>query len=402
MTLLTTSGSWRVLVIDDDPDVAALVSEFAGELGCQTKTACGRRSIETAVDAFRPQVVILDLMMPETDGVEVLRYLAERELRSGIIIASGGEPRVLDATTRLARSLNLNLIGALAKPVSLADLERLLRTALGIRTEVSESDLRAALDAGHIVPYFQPKVAVAGRQHIVGAEVLARWRHVERGTLAPYDFIGAAERSGLITELTFIVLEAALGATSNAGLSIPLSVNLSPASLPSRELPDELERRCRASGRDPASMVFEITEGVASRDFAEVMAALTRLRLKGFPLSMDDYGTGYSSLVHLVRLPFSELKIDRSFVSEIGEGRDSEIVIRSTISMAHSMGLSVCAEGVDDPRIVEFLQAERCDSMQGYLVGHPVPIDEFPGVSIPDPPEEAPASTAGAVRPDTA
>lgn len=379
------SGLRRVLVIDDDADLAALISEFAAQMGCETETACGKREIETALDAFRPQVVVLDLMMPETDGVEVLRYMADRGLRSGIIISSGGEPRVLDVTTRLARSLDLNLIGALAKPVSLDDLESMLQRALGIRPEVSETDLRQALGAGEIVPYFQPKVAVTDPERIVGAEVLARWRHVDRGTLAPYDFIGAAERIGLISELTFIVLEAALEATSGAGLTVPLSVNLSPASLPNRELPDELERRCHAGGRDPASVIFEITEGVASRDFADVMAALTRLRLKGFSLSMDDYGTGYSSLVHLVRLPFSELKIDRSFVSEIGEGRDSEIVVRSTISMAHSMGLSVCAEGVDDPRIIDFLQAEGCDSMQGYLVGHPVPIGEFPLASASGP-----------------
>jgi EAL domain-containing protein (putative c-di-GMP-specific phosphodiesterase class I) len=138
-----------------------------------------------------------------------------------------------------------------------------------------------------------------------------------------------------------------------------------------------MERLCYGAGVDSRAVVFEVTEGVASRNISEVMSSLARLRLKGFGLSMDDYGTGYSSLVQLVRLPFCELKIDRSFVSEIGSVRDAEVVIRSTISMAHSMGLTVCAEGVENADMIEFLSEAGCDTVQGYLISHALPESRF-------------------------
>jgi EAL domain-containing protein (putative c-di-GMP-specific phosphodiesterase class I) len=369
--------SKRLLVIDDNPDLTSLIRQFAGELGCDTRAACGQHEIEPAVQEFKPDAIVLDLMMPDTDGVEVLRYLAERHSDAGIIIISGGEPRIMDVTTRLAQALHLRLVGALAKPIRLFELEHVLRRAFGIRPKISEAELRRALGEGEIAPFFQAKVSVKDPKRIVGAEILARWTHSEYGNLAPQDFIPLAEQTGLITDLTLALMDRALDQARTAALDHALSLNISPRSLDERELPDALEERCRKAGWDPGRVVFEVTEGVAGRDFAEVMAALTRLRLKGFALSMDDYGTGYSSLVHLVRLPFSEVKIDRSFVSEIGSSRDSAIVVRSTVSMAHSMGLTVCAEGVEDAHTAQFLDRSGCDTMQGYLVGKPLPIDQF-------------------------
>jgi EAL domain-containing protein (putative c-di-GMP-specific phosphodiesterase class I) len=340
------------------------------------------RGVQDAVDRFQPDAIVLDLMMPDMDGVEVLRYLADHDSRAGVIISSGGEPKLVDSTVRLARTLGLKVLGSLAKPFSLLELEQTLRRALRIRARVSEADLERAVRQGELVPYFQAKVSASEPSRIVGAEVLARWKHPEHGILNPVDFISLAETTGLITELTLALLESALRQTRAHGFDAPLSVNLSPVSLDERHLPDELERHCRDAGAAPDSVVFEVTEGVASRDFSELMTALTRLRLKGFAISMDDYGTGYSSLIHLVRLPFSEVKIDRSFVSEIGSGRDSEIVIRSTISMAHSMDLTVCAEGVETHDALDFLVECGCDTLQGYLISRPVPVEQLAGCRI--------------------
>jgi EAL domain-containing protein (putative c-di-GMP-specific phosphodiesterase class I) len=329
------------------------------------------------LDEFRPDAIVLDLMMPEVDGVQVLHHLVERQSRAGIIIASGGEPRILDVTTRLAKSLGLNLVGTLTKPVGLTELADMLRAALPIAAQVSDADLRRAIRGGEIIPFFQPKVAVNARNRIVGAEVLARWSHEQRGMLSPDVFVRLAEETGMIGELTLALMSEALKQAKANAVTSPLSINLSPLSLDDRNLPDEMEACCRDNGVEPGSIVFEITEGVASRDFNAVMGSLARLRLKGFGLSMDDYGTGYSSLVHLVRLPFGEVKIDRSFVSEIGSLRDAEIVVRSTISMAHSMGLVVCAEGVETEDTIRFLGEASCDTMQGHKIAQAMPIDQF-------------------------
>lgn len=367
----------RLLVIDDSTEIAQLICTFAEDLGCAARTACGWPEIEDAIANFNPEVIVLDLMMPDADGIEVLRYLADQNAKPGVILSSGGEPKVVDVAYRLGDTLDIHMAGRLDKPVSLNRLEEILRRVFKIRRHVSEVELEEAIRTGQIRPYYQSKVLVDQPDQVVGAELLARWHHPTHGVLPPMEFIGLAESTGLITDLTLAMLETALRDMAPFPQACTLSVNLSPSSLDNRNLPDRIEALVQDCGVAPDRVIFELTESVAARDYSEVMASLTRLRLKGFSLSMDDYGTGHSSLVHLVRLPFREIKLDRSFVSEIGSHRESEVIVRSTIMMAHSLKLTVCAEGVENEETCRFLRQARCDTMQGFLISKPIPGCDF-------------------------
>jgi diguanylate cyclase (GGDEF)-like protein len=241
------------------------------------------------------------------------------------------------------------------------------------------SEFRQALSASEIVVYYQPIVDVAG-QCVRGAEALVRWQHPERGLLAPDTFIPAVERSGLIGPLTRYVLERAIAqcaAWRGAGRDLSVAVNLSVRNLLDRELPAEIERMLARHALPPESLQLEITESMIMSEPDRALAIAIRLGELGARLSVDDFGTGYSSLANLRRLPIDELKIDRSFVSPMLIDESDLIIVRSTINMAHDLGLRIIAEGVEDEPTLAALATMGCDLAQGYHFSRPIPPDEF-------------------------
>jgi diguanylate cyclase (GGDEF)-like protein len=238
-------------------------------------------------------------------------------------------------------------------------------------------DLRRALDAHEVELHYQPKVRFDGK--VVGLEALVRWVHPERGRVSPEEFIAIAETSGLMPQLTEYVLETALGQIAKwraMGLEVPVAVNVSPRDVHSPGFAGAVAARLARHGVPPGALQLEITEHVLLEDpqrAADTMAGLTG---HGVKMSLDDFGTGYSSLVHLKRLPVSELKIDRSFVARlVADAEDAEIV-RCTVDLAHSLGLLVVAEGVEDDETWERLRDLGCDAIQGWLVAAAMPPDE--------------------------
>jgi EAL domain-containing protein (putative c-di-GMP-specific phosphodiesterase class I) len=243
-----------------------------------------------------------------------------------------------------------------------------------------ENELRLAIETGQLRLYFQPKVdAVSGS--IVGAEALVRWQHPDRGLITPDRFIGLAEESGLIGPLTDWVLDTAcqsLRQWSDAGLrAISLSVNLAASSLSDARLADQLDRLMQRYGLSPASLLLELTETMVMRDVASIAVVLDELRARGFGLSLDDFGTGYSSLSHLKRLPMDELKIDRSFVTDVARGRRDGALAAAVITLGSELGLQVVAEGVETAEQSAFLLGRGCWLQQGYLFSPPVPGAAF-------------------------
>jgi len=238
----------------------------------------------------------------------------------------------------------------------------------------SEADISAALAAGQFEPFFQPKVDVA-TGNLKGAEALARWRHPQRGMVSPYAFIPALEANGHIDELTWIMLESAAVACRDwraQGLDMTVSVNLSLRSLTHVGLAERITELVRARNLEPKHMILEVTETIAMTDMARALENLARLRIKGFGLSIDDYGTGYSSMQQLSRIPFTELKIDQSFVMSAIEKDSCRVILESSLDMARKLGLKVVAEGVETRADWELLKSLDCDVAQGYLFARPM------------------------------
>ena len=241
------------------------------------------------------------------------------------------------------------------------------------------ADLRAALEAEELRVHYQPKLDVK-MGSIVAAEALVRWTHPERGPINPEDFVGLAEQAGLIEELTRQVLGQALRAASEwerRGWDITVAVNVSAQSLLDEQLEVLVSEQLRGVGMDPSRLTLEITESTMMGDPARTHRILRGLNNLGVKLSVGDFGTGFSSLVNLRHLPVSELKIDRSFVSEMMSENNDEVIVRSTIDLGHNLGLQVVAEGVEDDAIQRRLGELGCDLIQGYGISRPLPPDAF-------------------------
>ncbi|MFE9373173.1 putative bifunctional diguanylate cyclase/phosphodiesterase [Streptomyces sp. NPDC006711] len=238
-------------------------------------------------------------------------------------------------------------------------------------------DLRRALDAGDVELHYQPKVRFDGQ--VAGLEALVRWVHPERGRVAPDEFIAIAESSGLMPHLTEYVLDTALAQVARwraQGLFVPVAVNVSPRDVHTPGFAGAVAARLARHGVPAGALQLEITEHVLLEDPQRAADTLAGLTSHGVKMSLDDFGTGYSSLVHLRRLPVSELKIDRSFVARLAVDHEDAEIVRCTVDLAHSLGLLVVAEGVEDDETWERLRGLGCDAVQGWLVAAAMPPAE--------------------------
>ena len=241
------------------------------------------------------------------------------------------------------------------------------------------SDLRQAIANDDLRMYLQPKIDLRSGQ-VIGAEALVRWQHPQRGMVQPMQFIPYAEQTGVIRELTTWMIQRCVrfqSALSATGLDLKLAVNLSTRDLMDNDLPNKLERMLAQHAVKPSALGLEITESGIMEDPQRALATVRRLYNMGFTMSIDDFGTGYSSLAYLKRLPLHELKIDRSFVSAMADDPTDMNIVRSTIDLAHNLGLRVVAEGVENAKIFALLGRLGCDYAQGYGIAKPMPESAF-------------------------
>jgi EAL domain-containing protein (putative c-di-GMP-specific phosphodiesterase class I) len=383
--------SRSLLILDDDPAVGQTIQWIAESLGFQAQFVTHSTEFFSVLDRLCPDILTIDLAMPELDGVEIMRLLAERKCRSTIIISSGMGTRVLDAAQRSASEHGLRIAGVISKPISKENMRALIgdgshsgnRLAAEERFSkieefaITRSDLEKALDRSEFEVVYQPKIECATGM-LAGFEALARWNHPEAGLIMPTRFIPFAEQAGLIDALTAKVFDQSLAwfsqsfPESDSRKSIKLSLNVSAKSLVDIQMADNLSNICRQSHVAPERVVLELTESSAMVDPMLSLDLITRLRVKGFLLSIDDFGTGFSSMVRLVRLPFSEIKVDKSFVMDAQQSQESRTIIRSIIDLGHSLGLLVAAEGVEDLATLNYLNSLGCDLAQGYFIARPM------------------------------
>lgn len=261
-----------------------------------------------------------------------------------------------------------------------------------LREEALIGEFADALDNDELTVHYQPKVSLieAPDHPIEDVEALVRWQHPERGLLGPDAFLGIAERANLLLPLTLVVAMQAFAQASawrERGLNLSVALNIAPQLLTNLNLPDEIAALAQDHDIPTQQVMLEITEVGVMEDTHLAMDILTRFRLKGFHLSLDDFGTGVSSLGQLYRMPFSELKIDQSFVRDVCTSGEASVIVRTMVEMAHNLNLSVCAEGVEDRETLEFLMRCGCDKAQGYLISRPVPgnaLFDFGPVWNPD------------------
>ncbi|MFF4169198.1 putative bifunctional diguanylate cyclase/phosphodiesterase [Streptomyces sp. NPDC001744] len=349
-----------------------------------------RRALPRGAEAARLGGDEFAVLLPATDSTTSAQRVARH------LVAELSSPLDLDGLTLVLEAS----AGVAVFPDHALDAEGLLRRAdvamyqakrdrTGV--EVYESkrdsntpdrlgllgDLRRALDAHEVQLHYQPKVRFDGQ--VAGLEALVRWVHPERGKVPPDEFIAIAESSGLMPHLTEYVLETALAQVARwraQGLDVPVAVNVSPRDVHTPGFAGAVAARLARHGVPAGSLQLEITEHVLLEDPQRAADTLNALTGHGVKMSLDDFGTGYSSLVHLRRLPVSELKIDRSFVARLAIDTEDAEIVRCTVDLAHSLGLLVVAEGVEDDETWERLRDLGCDAVQGWLVAAAMPPDE--------------------------
>ena len=382
-----TMSNNRVLIVDDDQRICRIIKRVADDLGVESFATDNPELFESAYFGYEPNVILMDLQMPKLDGVELLRKLAAHHSKAAIILISGMDKSVLETTDDLGKSLGLNMAGFLNKPIDIDNIKKILKQHFDPVEErpsqslkLTENELLQAIDQNELVVYYQPQIQLESGK-VIGAEALVRWQHPEHGLLFPDAFIPLAEHNkDLIELLTYSVLNNVFQSSmlnKEITSDLNVSINLSATMLHDLSLPDKVTKMLEEHDFDPDRLIVEITESGAMEDPALTMDILTRLRLKNIRLSIDDFGTGFSSLVQLYRMPFNEIKVDKSFVMKAMDDEEAAAIVRTTIELGHGLGLEVVAEGIEDKETFNWLKELGCDIGQGYFISRPVDADNL-------------------------
>lgn len=383
---MTEYSPISILTLDDEPFMLKLIGQILKNLGYTDVTSC-----DNGLDALKflespgqtPNLILLDLNMPKMDGIEFARKLVDLNYSGSLILISGEDERMLQTAEKLVQAHKIPVLGHLHKPVTPERLDALLRKwtpssqskPRPTKKIYSADELSAAIANGEMINYYQPKVALATGE-VVGVETLVRWQHPQDGMVFPDQFIGVAEANGLIDDLTRVVMDGAFAQIrlwDQAGLKLKVAINVSMDNLTSLNFADSVAAKATAAGVSPQSVVLEVTESRLMQDTRAALEILTRLRLKRFHLSIDDFGTGNSSLVQLRDIPFNELKIDQGFVHGAWANDTLRALFDSSLNLAKQLGMDTVAEGVEDRADWDFLRKTECRLAQGYFIAKPMP-----------------------------
>lgn len=378
-----------VLIVEDDAFqrqlLARMLTPYVADI---LQAADGEQGLALLKAAEKVDLVICDLGMPNMDGLEFLRHLGKLPIFPLVVINSAFNNKLLTTARQMAELYGIPMLGVVPKPLSLSVLNELIESysppkklqASKYRApDFSLEEILRGIENDEFAPYFQPKVEMkSGR--LTHAEALARWHHPQHGVVAPGAFIPLLEAHKQLDALTFAMLRKAAQACQEFhanGHLLTISINLSLTSLTAPDLADRITRAVQESGLDPRFIMLEITESAAMTDTGAALENLGRLVMHGFSLSIDDYGTGYSSMQQLARIPFSELKVDQSFVRDFTENDALYIVVESSLDMARKLEIKSVAEGVETAQDWQTLKQIGCDMAQGYYISPPLEKNRF-------------------------
>ena len=380
----------RFLVVEDQGFQRWAVAHLLETLGAQVVLSAtdGNDALEIYRSADPPiDIVVSDLNMPGMDGMEFIRHLGGMGRPVSVILASDLDKALVASVATMTQAYGIDLLDAMNKPITgkklAAALSRFQRRTEATTAEVPGFTIEEIVDGLHnseFEPYFLPKMNLFTQQ-VTGCEAVARWRHPKRGTIHPSAFIPILEMSpGHMDSFTqSMAIKAAVACREwrESGLDMHVAINVSLASLTDVTFADRLTDLVTGEGLEPRHMVIEVTETTAVSHLGKVLENLSRLRMKGFGLAIDDYGTGYSSMQQLTRVPFTELKIDQSFVRNASANRSSRAVLESSLEMASKLRIQAVAEGVETREQLVLLRELGCHLAQGFLIGKPMKSADF-------------------------
>jgi len=387
----------KALMVDDDPVFRALAEDLVLDAGVQLVEMAdnGLEALAKLDAGYAPDILICDLNMPAHDGVSLVRSLADRRFPGKVLIISGEEPSVIETVAKLARMQGLNIIGTIRKPLTPEALETVFSRGAPAPKKVElapaqPSLLDAAINRGALHPFFQAKVSMSTGL-ITGAEALARIAVTPTEFANPVPYVELAERNNRIDELTIALTHIVAKQAKtffSAGKPLPVSINISPISLQRRDFPDILADAVQAAGLPCSQVTLEVTETRFVEYGPDALEVMSRMRIKGFGLSVDDFGTGYSNIDRLQMYPFTELKIDQSFTRGVLTDAFARACVETSVRLAKELGLKIVAEGVETIEMWNYLRDLGIDEAQGYLMAKPMPSSDFlklleRGVSVP-------------------
>lgn len=382
------------LVAEADPSQRASLVEMLAQLGASqvTEVPDGHTALRCFQDSFTPtvNVAIIDLALPGMDGLELIRTLAGMQCRARLIVVGAQPAGLMFSVETMAQAYGFDLLGAIAKPVTASRLAALLENYVPPVAPADRapkgpsftfSEIGIGLQARQFEPFFQPKIELETGQ-VKGLEAFARWRHPEHGVLGPSAFIDALEQNNRIDFLDWSMIEKSVEACRgfhDQGIPMSISINLAPETLAHPAFMQQIAACVERHRVMPDYITFEMPESSVLTTDPNFVERLVRLRMAGYGLAIDDYGTGRSNLQLLARIPFSELKIDRSFVDGASKKRALGTVLSSCLGLARSLDRMSVAVGVETKEDWDFLQGLGCTYAQGYHIASPMEASAFPG-----------------------
>lgn len=390
----TYDFSWMCcLVVDDNQSVSEyLAAILLEEIGVRQAYIAHSANDALALLDQNPQihVVLCDLYMDQVDGLEMIRLLKERQFRGYFGIISSMAAKVIHSAEQLAKIHQINLLGSIPKPISQSSVEKLLSRVGGKPKDKPHSspetplkiyELIRGIEKHQFEVFYQPQVDIISRR-VIGVEALTRLKHPRHGLIYPNRFIPAMEKTSLISDLTLFVLDHAMRDWqhwANDGVSLQVSVNISPVELNNLDFPEYVLQRLKQFSMPAEQLTLEVTESAIEADASHTLEILNRLSMHGIQLSIDDFGTGHSSIERLRKYPFDELKIDKDFMANAQRSQSERTLVESSVGLAKRLGLKVVFEGIESADLYQMSDHLGGDIIQGFYISHALRADDLLG-----------------------
>lgn len=375
----------RLLVLDDDVELGELIGELGRRAGFDTAVTSDAAAFNEELGRAAPDLIVLDLQMPGTDGIQILKDLASGGAGAAILLVSGMDKRTIASAEHFGRTAGLNLVGHVQKPFAPETLLARLASAHEATRKLTRDDLARAFAEGELTLRYQPVVRRlrAGVWHAESVEALLRWQHPSLGLLVPTQFLNLidSDRSELMKQMTDFVFERGieqLRVWQNEGLHIGLRVNVAAGLIADTGFPDRLEALLNEHEADPELLTLEIREAADLGLSSKGTDILTRLRLKHIGLALDEFGSAGSALNGWYTLPFGELKIDRCLTTDIASASGAAVLVGGLVEVAHRLDMACCAVGVETVEQLRILDELGCDLAQGFYIGAPQTAAKLP------------------------
>lgn len=370
-----------MLILDRDAESLGILRTVADRLGCDRIEVESAERLREILAVRRPTIAVLAVDCLDADGLAVLHSLAHHGARPATLLVGSVDARVLASAKRAVQSHGLAVIGVAARPLDAAAAEQALTPHLASAPPIPLDELERAFADNELTLQYQPKIAIAAHEPTVqGVEALVRWLHPRRGLLEARHFLSAVEEHGLMMRLTDFVMTEALrqvGQWRARDLHLEMVVNLDPGLVRDRAFPDRLAVLLQEYEVPAQLLVLDVTESPGCEDRDLMLDVFTRLRILGIGLSLDNFGSGTSSLTELYRMPFSEIKVDHSLIADVPREPDAMLIVQAIAQLAHTLHLSVCAEGIETRQVLEFVRRVGFDTAQGRFFSSPVPAGEI-------------------------